>query len=195
MQNDYIFFDIGANTASDSLHIANDPKAAVYGFEPTPYLIDIIKEKIKNVPNYILVEKAVSDFDGVAKFNISGDVLTKDVSNPEKHGWWGCSSLLSLSDSALTSWYGRTDMMVIETIEVEVIRLDTFMSANNISRIDYIHIDAQGSDLNVLRGLGKYITTVAGGVVEAANKPDILYRNQNHKDDTIRFLEYNGFKN
>ena len=176
-----IFFDVGANDGRDSIHIANDPNWLVYGFEPTPYLINKIKGQIKNKPNYTLIEKAVSNFIGTSQFNIAGQ---RD---------WGCSSLLEFSDKSRTEWPGRTDFKVTETIQVDVITLEKFIEENQISTIDFLHIDTQGSDLNVLKGLGSYIDIVKAGVLEAANKPDILYFNQNTKEDCVNFLQEKGF--
>ena len=48
--------------------------------------------------------------------------------------------------------------------------------------------------MKVLEGLGKYIRIVKEGVIEAANKPDILYKEQNTKEESILFLQENGFQ-
>lgn len=179
----FVFFDVGANNGYTSVPVAErNPNVMVYGFEPTPQMISIIEQRIVNLPNYILTRAAVSDYNGRSTFNIAGQ------------SDWGCSSLLALSEKASTEWYGRTDMFVTEQVEVEVIRLDSFVEQNQITKINHLHIDTQGSDLAVLRGLGKYLEIVEGGVMEAANKKDILYVGQNTKEESIEFLEQNGFK-
>ncbi len=177
-----IFFDVGANNGGSSIYIAErDASTKVYAFEPTPYMISVIESKVAHLSNYTLVKAAVSDYNGRATFNISGNLD------------WGCSSLLELSEKAHTEWYGRTDMNVTERVEVDVIRLDSFIEQHNIPVIDFLHIDTQGSDLNVLKGLGKYISIVIQGEMEAANKPNILYKGQNTKEECVEFLESNGF--
>jgi FkbM family methyltransferase len=178
----YIFFDVGANNGSTSIPISMKENSIVYAFEPTPFLINIIKEKISNKDNYILTEKAVANFNGKAVFKIAGQFD------------WGCSSLLNFSGDIKENWPAdRTDFKVTEEIEVEVIRLEDFIEQHSIPKIDYLHVDTQGSDLNVLKGLGKYLHIVKEGVVEAASKSNILYDNQNTKEDTINFLEENDF--
>jgi FkbM family methyltransferase len=178
----YIFFDVGANNGSSSIHVSNNDNAIVYAFEPTPQMIESIKAQTSHLQNYILIEKAVSDYNGRTTFNVSGQ------------GDWGCSSLLESSPLAKTNWGDRTDIFTTHTIEVDVIRLDTFIEEHNIPHIDYLHVDTQGSDLAVLKSLGNYINIVKQGVVEAANKMDILYKNQNTKEETIEFLEKAGFE-
>lgn len=178
-----IFFDVGANHGTDSIHIAvYDPNSIVYAFEPTPILFDYLTNKTKDMPNYHVIKKAVSNYNGKANFNIAGQ------------SDWGCSSLLNFSEKSKTEWVGRTDFNVTEVIEVDVIRLDDFITENNITNIDYLHVDTQGSGLNVLLGLGDKISIVKNGKIEAATKNDILYEGQNLLKDCVDFLDSNNFE-
>jgi len=86
------------------------------------------------------------------------------------------------------------DFKVTEEIEVDVISLGKFIEENAISCIDYLHIDTQGSDLNVLKGMGLYLNIVKQGVMEAGAKKDILYKGQNTQEECIEFLLSKGFK-
>jgi FkbM family methyltransferase len=45
-------------------------------------------------------------------------------------------------------------------IQVEGIRLDTFMEDNKIEQVDLICMDIQGNELNALKGLGDYLKKV-----------------------------------
>lgn len=182
MNKKRIIFDVGANDGRDSVHLANNPNNVIYAFEPTPRLIGIIKEKIKSRQNYILTEKAVSNFTGKATFNIAGQAD------------WGCSSLLKFSEKSQTKWPGRVDFQVTEEIEVDVIQLKDFIEEYNIEQIDFLHVDTQGSDLNVLIGMGVHINKVISGVIEAGTEENILYDKQNTLDECTEFLTKNGFK-
>lgn len=176
------WFDVGANNANDSILVArNNPNLHVYGFEPTPELQSIIEEKINDLPNYHLIKSAVSDYEGTSTFNIAGQAD------------WGCSSLLEFSEKSITEWVGRSDFRVTHKVEVDVIRLDKFVEENEIDLIEYLHIDTQGSDLNVLKGLGDKLSIVKAGVMEAGAKDDILYKGQNTEQDCVKFLYENGF--
>lgn len=157
MNQELIIFDVGANDGKSFLEKARS-RHYVYAFEPTPKLIHDIKEwlDITIFPNYKLIEKAVSIENESAVFNIAG------------HHDWGCSSLLEFADNLeLTPWagtwlgYTSNQNKVTERIEVETIRLDTFIEQNgNIPYISYLHIDTQGHDLAVMKSLGKYIHIV-----------------------------------
>ncbi len=178
-----IFFDVGANFGTSSLQIAkNDPDTIVYAFEPTPELILHLKRSSFGLKNYHVIGKAVSDYEGKATFNIAGQAD------------WGCSSLLEFSEKSKTEWPGRSDFVVTRQIEVQVIRLYNFIILNDIEVIDYFHCDTQGSDLDVLYGMADKISIIKEGTIEAAVKPEILYKNQNNLIDCIEFLKMNNFE-
>jgi FkbM family methyltransferase len=179
-----VYFDVGANDGSSSLHLNNLPNSTVYLFEPNPEMIRAITQHIAshNNKNFIIVPKAVSDYEGKATFNVC---VTHDR---------GCSSLLEVSEAGKTQWGGRIDMLPAASIEVDVIRLDKFIESQFIEEIEYFHCDTQGSDLKVLQGMGDHINKIKAGVVEAAAKPDILYNGQNTLSDTAAYLQSRGFE-
>lgn len=176
-----IIFDVGANTGSSCYHYTRNGDI-VYAFEPTPFLIDNYLTP-KKASNYIVVPKAVSNFCGTACFKIAG------------HHDWGCSSLNTFSDNLIETWQGREDLFVTQEIQVDVITLKEFILQNNIPQIDVLHIDTQGSDLDVLKGLEEYISIVRSGVIEVPADTEVkLYKEQPSKEESINFLESHGFK-
>lgn len=173
-----VHFDIGANDGSTMRDRAKDPNNIVYFFEPNPEFAGSLN---LSQPNVIYIPKAVSNYNGKAMFNVC-DQCDR-----------GCSSLLTVSEKGKTKWGGRKDMIPVKQIEVDVIRLDS-LDWSVIPEVEWLHCDAQGSDLAVLEGLGEYISRVKGGVVEAAKEEDILYEGQNTSAATEAFLRANGFK-
>ena len=183
----FILFDIGANWGCDSLEkTQNNKNIITWAFEPVPELIEILANKSIEYSNrYTIVPSAVSDFDGIAQFNVSAP------------GNWGCSSLNNFSDNLTETWPGRTDFKVDRTIKVQVTRLDTWFKLNNIEieKIDYFHCDTQGSDLKVLQGMGDYISLIQEGVVECAREEIVKIYKENHtKNEMITFLNSKGFE-
>lgn len=178
-----VIFDVGANFGQTFIDHARHGYH-VYAFEPTPYLISEIKKWSCDIPTYHLIEYAVSETEGIMKFNIAGQ------------SDWGCSSLLEFSDGLDKTWPGRSDLKVTDTINVNTIRLDTFLKDHpEIEKIDYLHIDTQGSDLSVLRSLGDKIQIVEEGIVEVPQSVEVvLYKKQHTKEEMIAFLYSNGFE-
>ncbi len=183
-----ILFDVGAHHGQDSLDkTQNNPNVICYAFEPTPGLADLLREAAKNrnmADRYHVYETAISDFDGEADFHmVVGDT--------------GSSSLNVFAENLDKTWPDRTDFVVRDSKKVNVYRLDTWLSiyAPELTQIDHIHIDAQGSDLAVLKGLGEKLKMVKSGVVEVPQSSEVsLYKGQHTKEDAITFLEANNFK-
>ena len=177
-----IFFDVGAERGTDSIPLAKkNPDVLFYAFEPNPYMVEHLKNETKDLSNYIIIPKAVSDYNGKSNFNIC------------KYGPVGISSLLEFSSKAQQNWAGFY-VNADEKIDVEVITLKSFIEENNIKRIDFFHCDTQGSDLKVLQGMEEYIHLIELGQVEAAILSESLYVNQNTYPETMMFLASKGFE-
>lgn len=182
-----ILFDVGAHHGQDSLdQTENNPDIICYAFEPTPELARLLRiaaEDRNMKDRYHVYELAISDFDGEADFHmVEGDT--------------GSASLNEFSDNLSETWPGRTDFVVRGSKKINVYRLDTWLTifAPEITKIDHLHIDAQGSDLAVLRGLGEKLSIVESGVVEVPQEANLrLYKGQHTKQEALDFLEQNGF--
>lgn len=182
-----VFFDVGANDGSSSIPIARQhPGVTVWAFEPTPKLASELREKTKDLKNYNVVEKAVSNEPGTSRFYVAGSEGCD----------WGCSSLNNFNTNLENTWPGRPDFKVTDTIDVDVICLRDFMEEQGIDRVDHLHVDVQGKDLEVLVGLGEKIYKVASGVVEMPMSHDVkLYEDQKYiLVDAVQFLNKSGFR-
>ena len=182
-----ILFDVGAHHGQDSLNITqHNPNVICYAFEPTPELARLLRiaaEARDMKDRYHVYEHAISDFDGEADFHmVEGDT--------------GSASLNEFADNLSETWPGRTDFVVRGSKKINVYRLDSWLPifAPEITKIDHLHIDAQGSDLAVLKGLGEKLSIVESGVVEVPQEEKVrLYKGQHTKQEAIDFLEQNGF--
>jgi FkbM family methyltransferase len=183
----YILFDIGANWGHDSLlQTKNDHNIVTYAFEPTPELAQYLTDASRDFSSrYNVIPLAVSDYNGSAAFNVAG------------HHDWGCSSLNIFEDNLDKTWPGREDFYVTNQITVCVTRLDTWIETHlpNISCINYFHCDAQGSDLKVLQGLGRFLPMVEKGTIECASADHArLYKESPTLSEVSKFLTENGFE-
>ena len=179
-----VFFDVGACAGNRfDEELTNDPNATVVAFEPDPRLADVIRKKYAPFPNYQVVQAAVSNYTGKANFNCA---FTGD---------FGTGSICSFADGLDKSWPGREDLASYDHVEVDVIRLDEFCFKNRIQQIDYLHVDAQGHDLEVLMGLGDVLSIVKEGCVEMPLNDSVkLYKEQKYDvSDAYFWLVGRGF--
>lgn len=91
-------------------------------------------------------------------------------------------------------WPSLSEFPDIE-IMVDVIRLDAFVKEHGIERIDHLHVDAQGADMDVLKSLGEAIAIVQGGEIEIATRGDmVIYEGQSSLDQAVFWLDSKGFR-
>jgi FkbM family methyltransferase len=183
-----LLIEVGAFDGSDSLRY-HDRGYTVYTFEPKKDLFQQLVDKTQHLENYTVIPKAVSLKNGKTQFNIC------------KSG--GASSILQFrpDHELLQTWSAnRTDVHFSgESYDVDTTRLDTFIEENGLENqcIDFIHIDAQGVDLDVLKSLGKYMVNVQEGVLETVvdvHKSIYVGQDENTLEHVAIFLSSNGFE-
>ena len=191
---DRITLEVGVSDGYDTERIIRKYKLKHYGFEPVPYMKSILDEKFKSNEMVHITEAAVDIEDSVKTFNLSNpEGKFKDGSNRTVHPY-GCSSLHEFSDALDIKWPGRPDFKVVEKIKVKTTRLDTFLDSINFEgEIQFLHCDAQGNDINVLKSLGKYLTKVKTGQIEVAALTELYKNTDNNVKNAVSFLKENGF--
>lgn len=131
-------FDIGANTGIYSLISCNvNPSANVYAFEPVERTFNVLtlNKKNNNFTKLNCYNLAISNKDGESVFY--------DVSDINQYS-------ASLNNEMLGN------VNVVEII-VPVKSLKTFLTENNIPRIDILKIDVEMHEPEVLEGMGDLI--------------------------------------
>lgn len=183
-----VFFDVGANSGEDGINAIESGKYDIcYAFEPHIDMVNLLRERTKEFGDkYILVDKVVSDYDGTMMFKS----LNKTT----------VSSVLDIDTNTIEldryPDVRRNHFEVINERKVKVITLKTFCEQNNITKIDFLHIDTQGSDLNVLKGLGDMISIVKAGRMECVDTNQLpIYLNFNNTRSACeKYLKDNKFE-
>ena len=134
-----VVFDVGANVGDYSQKILDlTNQLTVYAFEPHPKTFLVLKNRIDS-PNFIPIKAAASDTEG---FSYLYDYEDKD-------------------GSSHASLYRD----VIETIhkaksvkhKIRVLSLGDFAKSKDIKKISLLKIDAEGNELNILKGILEYL--------------------------------------
>jgi FkbM family methyltransferase len=153
-------------------------------FEPNPHRAAELEAKTTGAPSVRVIRKAVSNYDGSAVFNIAS--------------YDDCSSLQSFDSEAnakwVHPWHPYKHFEMVDKVDVEVIRLDTFMQQERIDVIDRLEIDAQGEDLRVVESLGKRIEDVKKVQIEVNIHDAPLYQNSFTREDAVAFFAGHGFE-
>ncbi|MHC5673729.1 FkbM family methyltransferase [Nostoc sp.] len=150
-----LIIDIGANSGLYSLIAKSvNPTSKVYAFEPLKEFDTLIKQNIElNDYDIKVINNAVSDITGLADFYV-----------PQDNQGNIYSSTLSIKH------YLQHQQSKPIVYQVNVTTLDDFVKENNLQTIDLIKIDAEGHDLNILKGFIKSLVNI---------QPDFLIEIQN----------------
>ena len=140
-----IFFDIGYNLGfeTDKIRKIFHNNLDIHAFEPNSNLN-------KNIPKDVKFNNVAIAY---KKFKKKQKFVNKKISS---------ASSLKI--------YIKTKDPSDEIVLVETTRLDTYFKKNKIKKIDFMKIDAEGSDLDCLKSLGKYIDKLKLLKIECTNK-------------------------
>ncbi len=123
-----VIFDVGANIGYYTVQFANKTDGKVYAFEPMNYQYRMLLKnvEINELNNVYPVKKIVSDHNGIQRIYFSG-----------------------MDNTAASSVIVKTNQYE----DAPSITLDQFCEENSIQSIDFLKIDVEGYEMNVLKGL------------------------------------------
>jgi 2-O-methyltransferase len=158
--------EIGCNDGSDTLAFLRVmPQAKIYCFEPDPGAIGRFKKNLgAQLAKVRLFEIAVSDRTGQIDFHSSGADL------PD--GWDRSGSIRRPKNHLKRYPWVKFE----KTITVGTCRLDDWCAENGIKQVDFIWMDAQGAEANVIAGARKILQETKFLYTEYSN--DELYEGQ-----------------
>jgi FkbM family methyltransferase len=172
-----VWIDVGAHLGEGTLDAAfNDPRLLVFAFEPNWTLARRIMGR---AANFVVLPMAISDSDGFAEFFINSSD--------------GSSSLVKMEESGLAHWKDF-DLTVQSKAIVPTIRLDTFMELSDLRWVDYLKVDAEGVDLQVVQSAGERLKDIREIKLEVDTAPDRLYQGAPRRDEVITFMISRGFE-
>jgi FkbM family methyltransferase len=153
------------------------PKGTIYTFEPVPVLFSRLQERVKSFPNVHAYELALGDFCGKSTFYIS---KCKGKNS-------GSSSLLPPKEHTKKI----PQVKFNETIEVDVLSLDAWAERNRVQHIDFLWLDMQGYELNMLKA--SELAKKAKAIYIEVEFID-LYAGQYLYSDIEQWMTENGFE-
>jgi FkbM family methyltransferase len=129
-----IFIDVGANIGYLAAIGASlvGPRGQIHCFEPVPRYVLSLRRLVELNPRHFIVVSpfAVGAVAGVSKVHVTREPGQNTLVPGYKSGAEVCGS-----------------------IEVPVVRLDSYIDAHELTHIDLIKIDAEGFELPILEGL------------------------------------------
>ena len=166
LNDDSVVFDVGANIGLFALYINGMVKnAAVYAFEPAPYLFDKLNVNLSNYSNIHTYAYGMSNEEKEQSFTYypGYTILSGFYANAkldEEQLTVGVQQQLfnkriTNQDMVMKAVKGVIGNKLLKSInyQLRTTSISSFMFNEQISRIDLLKIDAERSELDILNGI------------------------------------------
>lgn len=172
-----VIVDCGAHIGSDSIELSKIfPKAKIYSIEPIPVIFERLKHNTRRRNNIQCFNIALSNKNGQAEFFVSSG--SSDAS----------SSLLRPSEHKID----HPTVMFNDSIIVTTQTLNDWGSRNNVSGIDFLWLDMQGFEYQMLSSSTEALSKVKVIHTEVSLKE--VYEGAIVYSEFKLWLESQGFK-
>jgi len=176
-----VVVEAGSRNGKDTCRIARLwPHGVVYSFEPDPQNYPKCVKATASLKNIYMFPFALGAENGVATFYQSAEPYAPTVSSssgsllkPKEH--------LNLSPTLFPS-----------TVEVEVITLDSWAKQHGVTKIDFLWLDVQGVELDIMKSSPRVLEHVK--VIMSEVEFVEAYEGQYLFDDIKVWLEERGFE-
>lgn len=169
--------DIGANTGQYAAQLREEGfRGKIISFEPMPKAFQLLSQRAKKDPNWVVLNYALGDFSGNSTFN--------------EASFDQASSILGFTQEG-----GELSGQRSETkkYNIRVCRLDEVWESLGVScETTWVKLDVQGYTAEVLAGMGKLTGQFAGMEVELETLP--LYTGQKLLPEVVFNLHQFGFR-
>ncbi len=175
-----VIIEAGAFNGSDTKRLAEFwPMGTIHAFEPVPNIFQLLTENTANYSNVHRHNYALSSHDGQALFYVS-----EKPSRPGKPFQAGSlhkpKERLNLSDARYP-----------HQITVPTVTLDTWAREHNVAHIDFLWLDAQGHELEIVKAAPNMLSTVRALWMEVQFID--AYHNQPRYPEVAQWIEAQGF--
>ena len=142
----FICIDIGAHIGIYTVYMAKLSNASVFSFEPTPSSMKTLRKMvaINHCEDTVtILPAAVAERTGKTSFYLNNSVVSGSD-----------DARVAEANSLVYVDFGKT--INKEKIGVNTVSIDDFAEINNL-KIHFIKMDAEGAELDILKGAGKTI--------------------------------------
>ncbi|MFA6246597.1 MAG: FkbM family methyltransferase [Mucilaginibacter sp.] len=184
-------FDIGSCEGEDAIRYSMlFPNASIFAFEPLPGNQQLILDNISRyqATNIRLFKMALSKTNGSRELFVSSG-HPDDIDPSENWDFGNKSSSLLPPKAVLNAvkWLKFDTKITVETTTLQNVFIE-----QRLEIIDFIHMDVQGAELDVLIGAEIYIQKIKMIWLEISETA--LYKDQPLRQDIEKFMETHSFK-
>ncbi len=181
LPEDPVVFEAGAHYGEDSVVLASKwPRGTILSFEPNPHAFQMLLDSTKDVSNIRPYPVALAEYNGTATLYVC-----YGTKGNEPQYFDGASSLLVASEGQKIHYQGPQ-------VEVPCVVLDDWCREHDVDHLDFMWIDLEGMELQLLRSSQNILKTVK--VIYAETNFYGFRLGTTQFSDLKNFLEQQGFK-
>jgi FkbM family methyltransferase len=176
LSRNLIVVDVGCRWGFAEFWQQLSPNVVLYGFDPDPAECERLRASYKDA-NVHLIPQGLAEEPGERTLYLTREMACSSLYRPD------LNLTASLPELACASEVG--------TSKIVVTTLDEWSASNGVPDIDFIKLDTQGAELDVLRGGERALRSVRALEVEVEFNP--IYLGQPLFGDIDKFLRDRGF--
>jgi 2-O-methyltransferase len=176
LPNNPVIIDAGAHVGTDSIEMCHFfPGARIHAFEPVPEIFEQLKKNTNKYPQICSYNLALSNHTGRQVLHISSGASDGSSSflYPKEH----------LED--------HPDVFFETDLTVQTVTLDDWAARQNLSHVDFLWLDMQGYELEVLKLSKVILPSVKAIQMEVSTR--LTYEGVPLYNEVKNWMESQGF--
>jgi FkbM family methyltransferase len=134
-QQNLIFFDVGANRGDYSKELRSEfPQAEIFAFEPNPYAFETLASTLKSSSDHCYCLGLGSEAGCQTIYTYRDEIDSQHA---------------SMYKDIFLDFHHAKELV---DMEIQLTTIDEFCQKNSIRQIDFLKIDVEGYELDVLKG-------------------------------------------
>jgi len=163
LKKDSIVIDAGANTGMFSVLAANlSPEGKIYSFEPAAITFGVLKKNAEQYPNITAYHNGLGDKSTTKKLFV--------------RSW--ASGTKYIEDAQMSHNTGE----YADREDIHMLTIDDFVKEHNLPRVDFIKMDTEGYEMNILKGATETIRKFSPVIAMSA------YHHPSHKVELPKYV-------